>query len=298
MLINASTLRTLNTSFSAAYQGAFDGVKPLYTRVAQVVPSSTRSNEYGWLNQLPRIREWLGARVVQNLSAATYTIRNRKFESTIAVNADDIKDDNVGMYTGVFSEFGLQSANFPDELVWALLKAGFTTPCFDGQYFFDTDHPVIDADGVTVNSVANTDGGSGPAWFLLDTTRMIKPVIFQDREKFRLTAMDQDTDEAVFSRAEYRYGTAGRCNVGYGFWQMAWGSKQTLDATHYAAARAALMSMKGDNGRPLGIVPNLLVTDPTNEGAARKIVVNQFDAAGATNPWAGTAEPLAVPWLA
>ena len=297
MLVNSANLRTLYTGFSTAFQGGFNGVTPLYTRVAQTVPSSTRSNEYGWLGQMPRIREWIGDRVVQNLATQGYTIRNRTFESTIAVLRDDIDDDNLGIYAPLFQEFGRSSATFPDELVWALLLAGFSTNCFDGQFFFDTDHPVLDAAGNVV-SFANTDGGSGTAWFLMDTTRAIKPIIYQSRRPFELTRMDAPTDEVVFNRREYRYGTDGRCNVGFGFPQLAWGSRQTLDAAHYEAARVGLSTMKGDYGRPLGVNGNLLVVPPQLEGAARKLVINDADAYGATNTWKGSAEILVVPWLA
>ena len=298
MLINSANLRTLYTGFSTAFQGGFTGVQPQYTRAAMTVPSATRVNEYGWLKAMPRIREWIGDRVVQNLETQGYTIRNRSFESTIAVSKDDLDDDNLGIYAPIFSEFGRSAATFPDELVWALYKSGFSTFCFDGQYFFDTDHPVLDADGVTINSVANTDGGAGAPWFLIDDSRVIKPVIYQLRRAFDLTRMDAATDEVVFNRKEYRYGTDGRCNVGYGFWQLAWGSKQALDAAHYEAARAALANMKGDYGRPLGVQGRLLIVPPSLEGAGRRLLNSEYAAGGETNPWKGTAELLVVPWLA
>lgn len=297
MILNSSTLRSLYTGFSTAFQAGFAGVTPLYSRVALTVPSSTRANEYGWLGNFPRIREWIGDRVVQNLDTHGYTIRNRTFESTIGVRRDDIEDDNIGIYGPIFSDFGRDSASFPDELVWKHLTDGFATLCFDGQYFFDTDHPMLDETGATV-SYANTDGGAGAPWFLIDASRAIKPIIYQTRRPFDLTRMDAPTDEVVFNRAEYRYGTDGRCNVGYGFPQLAWGSKQTLDVTHYEAARVALATMKGDYGRPLGISGNLLIVGPSNEGKARRLLNNQYAAGGETNQWAGTAELLVVPWLA
>ena len=86
--------------------------------------------------------------------------------------------------------------------------------------------------------------------------------------------------------------------MGYGLWQMAWGSKQTLDKAHYKAAREALMGMKGDHGRPLGLTPNLLVVPPTLEGQALELLNAERDAAGATNVYRNTAELLVVPWLA
>ncbi|GGG30961.1 head protein [Caldovatus sediminis] len=297
MLINSANLRTLYTGFSAAFQDGFAGVQPLYARVATTVPSATRQNEYGWLGQFPRIREWIGDRVVHGLATHDYAIKNKSWELTIAVKRDDIEDDNVGILTPLFQEMGRATAAFPDELVWPLLKAGFTTPCYDGQYFFDTDHPVLDADGNTV-SVSNSGGGSGTPWFLLDVSRPLKPIIFQQRRAFEFRRMDAPTDEVVFDRAEYRYGVDGRCNVGFGFWQLAYGSRQTLDKAAYKAAREALMAMKGDHGRPLGIMPNLLVVPPALEGSALEILNAERDAAGATNVYRGTAELLVVPWLA
>lgn len=299
MLLNSSSLTSLYTGFSTAFQGGFSGVTPQYGRVAQTVPSSTRSNEYGWLGQIPRIREWLGDRVVNNLATHSYTIKNKSFESTVAVDRDDIDDDNIGIYSPLFAELGSNSATFPDELVWALLKSGFSTPCYDGQYYFDTDHPVLAEDGQTVVSVSNSGGGAGDPWFLMDASRAIKPIIYQQRRPFsNLVRMDAPTDEVVFSRKEYRYGIDGRCNVGFGFWQLAYGSRQALDATSYESARVALQTMKGDQGRPLNIRPTLLVVPPALEGVGRKLLNNDLTTGGETNAWKGSAELLVVPWLA
>ena len=110
--------------------------------------------------------------------------------------------------------------------------------------------------------------------------------------------MDNPDDPNVFNRKEFQYGVDGRSNVGFGFWQFAWGSKQTLDAAHYATGRAAIMGMKGDYGKPLGLVPDLLVVPPSLEGAGRQILQSQLVNGGESNQWAGTAELLVVPWLA
>jgi phage major head subunit gpT-like protein len=102
----------------------------------------------------------------------------------------------------------------PEQLIWDLLVAGFSTNCYDGQYFFDTDHPVLDANGATT-SVANTDGGAGAAWFLLDVSRVIKPIILQVRRDFGdIVAKDKVTDDNVFDRNEFVYGVDARMNVG------------------------------------------------------------------------------------
>lgn len=297
MLINSANLRSLYLSFNTAFQAGFAGVAPEWTRIAMEVPSSTREEEYGWLKEFPRVREWVGDRVIHQLASDGYRIKNRDFELTISVDRNDIDDDRIGIYAPMFKEMGRASAAFPDELVMPMLAAGFSTPCYDGQYFFDTDHPVLDANGVP-QSVSNTGGGAGTPWYLLDTTRAVKPLILQKRKAFDFTRMDAATDEVVFERKQYRYGVDGRFNAGYGFWQLAQGSKQTLDATNYAAARAALMGRKGDYGRPLGIKAATLVVPPSLEEAGRKLLNSEYASGGETNPWKGTAELFVASWLA
>jgi len=59
-------------------------------------------------------------------------------------------------------------------------------------------------------------------WYLLDTTRVIKPIILQVNKDIDFTAMDNPNDEAVFMRAAYRYGVDAEHNAGYGLWQLAY----------------------------------------------------------------------------
>jgi len=300
MILNATNFRSLYISYSAAFTNGLGMAASTYERIAMRVPSTTRTQEYGWLGQMPRVREWIGERVIQGLNTYGYSIRNRPFELTIGVDREDIEDDNIGIYTPLFTEMGRATATFPDELVWPLLSAGFVTACYDGQYFFDTDHPVLDANGQIV-SVSNFGGGSGPAWYLLDQSRGYKPMIWQDRKGFEFVRMDAPTDEVVFDRKQYRYGVDGRCNAGFGFWQIAYASKQPLDSVGYAAARSAMSSQRGDYGRPLGLLAGakpLLVVPPSMEFQARTLINAERDTAGATNVWRDTAEILMTPWIA
>lgn len=298
MIISSDNLNKLRVGFNAAYKrGLMGTAAKVSARITTRVPSTQKEQRYGWLGKLPSVREWIGDRVVQSISEADYSIKEKKWELTVGVDKDDIETDNLGLYATLFEAIGESAGVKPEELIWALLLAGFNTNCYDGQYFFDTDHPVLDANGATI-SVANTDGGAGAAWFLLDVSRVIKPLILQVRRDFgEIVAKDKVTDDNVFDRNEYVYGVDARMNVGFGFWQQAWGSKQTLDPAHYETGRTALIGMKGDYGRPLGINPNLLIVGPSNEKAARNIVASQLVNGGETNPWAGTAEVLVVPWL-
>lgn len=297
MIINTATLSALRVSFQQDFKNGLGMAATMKDRVATTVPSSTGQNVYGWLGKVPSMRQWVGARVIQNISEASYALANLPYELTIGVDRYDIEDDNLGVYAPLFAEMGASVAANEEILLWGALKNGFSTKCYDGQNFFDTVHPVLDANGAVTN-VANTDGGSGTPWFLLATNRPIKPLLFQSRKAPEFVSKDKITDDNVFNERVFQYGVDARYNVGYSFWQMAWGSKQTLNSANYATARAALTGMKGDYGRPLGIVPNLLVVPPALEQAGRQLLNSEYGTGGVTNEWKGTAELLVVPWLA
>jgi phage major head subunit gpT-like protein len=235
---------------------------------------------------------------VNNLTAHSFTIVNRKFEATVAVARTAIADDRLGIFKPLFAEMGGDAKRHPDELIFALLAAGFEQSCFDGQSFFDADHPAELEPGTTPVSVSNVQAGSGTPWFLLDTSRSVRPLIWQTRENYEFQAITQSSDHHVFLNDEYIYGVRARVNAGFGLWQLAFGSKATLDATNYAAARASMMGFKSDGGRVLGVTPTTLVVPPALEGAARKLLNSEFGEGGATNEWKGTAELIVTPYLA
>jgi phage major head subunit gpT-like protein len=141
MDITPAALRALQTQFSGLFQSGYDSVEPFYQQVATVVPSSTKSNTYGWMASIPGMREWIGERVVNNLAAHDFTIKNKRFENTVGVDRDDWEDDNLGVYKPMFTMLGYEARKFPDDVIVALLKTGHAALCFDGQNFFDTDHP-------------------------------------------------------------------------------------------------------------------------------------------------------------
>lgn len=292
MIINQAALTAIYKSFQTIFNEAFSGAESVWQRVAMRVPSMTSEEIYAWLGAFPKMREWIGDRVIKNLALSNYNIKNKDWEDTISVEANHIKDDRIGLYSPLMTEMGRAASSQPDELVFAVLALGLTQLCYDGQYFFDTDHPV----GAGV--VSNYGGGAGTPWYLLDTSRAIKPIIFQDREAVSFVALDNPTDQNVFFKNKYIYGSYRRNNAGFGLWQLAYASKDTLNATNYGNARAAMMSFKSDEGKPLGVKPTLLVVPPTLESAGQALLNKEYDAAGASNPWYKTAELLVTPWLA
>lgn len=295
MILNAANLSILNQSFSAAFQLGLGGAQPMWGQIATLIPSTTAEQKYAWLGKFTKFREWIGERQYQNLAQHDYAVKNKTWENTVTVTRDEIEDDHYGIYKPVIQQLGQDAAEHPDELVFSLLKAAFTTPCYDGQYFFDTDHPV-GPPGKQV-SVSNFQGGSGTAWYLFDTTKVLKPLIYQKRRDYAFQSKTNLSDENVFKQNEFVWGADGRGNVGLGLWQLGYGSKEALSTSSYADARAAHQSLVGDNGKPLVIRSSELWVPPSLEQEALEVVQAERLANGATNVMRNLSKVVVCPWL-
>lgn len=294
-ILNRQSAQALYTAFKANFQNGFSGVSPLWQQIATRVPSTTSKEMYAWLKDLPGLREWLGDRQVVQLAQEGYELTNRKFEQTVAVKIDDLEDDTYGTYKPLFEMMGHSAASLPDELVFDLLLKGFTEKCFDGEAFFSANHPVGNTG--KVKRVSNIQSGSKAPWVLLDTTRPLKPFIYQERKAPEFVAMDEVSDETRFMQGAVRYGTDARAAAGFGFWQMAFGSQKDLSTENFNSAYAALAAMRGDGDRPLGIKPTVLLVGTTNRAAANEVVAVQTLASGASNPNYQAVEVIVTPWL-
>lgn len=276
---------TYNTAFTAGMQAAGQRVSaedPTLEEIAMVAPSSGAAAIHAWLDAVPAMREWVGDRHIQNLKSDKLTVVNLPYEATVSVKADDIADDQYGLYTPLIQAMGNNAASLWMELAITALTSNGTWA--DGVTFFKTDRTYGDqtinntttsalaeatfeaaiqamqsfkasngqplevapryivvgpklrktAWDLVVNSLKSAGSSKGGAlqnhlqgivelrvsrrlvgtyddyWFVLGEQAGIKPVYVQQRKLPMLTRMDAPTDESVFMRNEYRYGTHAR----------------------------------------------------------------------------------------
>lgn len=282
--VTPDLVKSLFTGFAKNFKEGLAKAPSQYTAIATVVKSTTASNTYGWLGQMPGLTEWVGDRTLTAIQSHGYAIVNKKWASGVEIQRTDIEDDNVGIYSPLIEELGRAAAEKPDELVFAALKAGFTTECYDKQYFFDTDHPVgANVDGTSPKSVSNiTDDSTGVtadnAWYLLDCSRSLKPLIYQERKAPTPARITDVNDEKVFMKDTFTYGVDSRSNVGYAFWQMAHAVKGKLTAENLWKAISAMRAVRGDGDKRLGIKPTHIVVPPSLEKEAVRLLEREFRA--------------------
>ena len=62
-------------------------------------------------------------------------------------------------------------------------------------------------------------------------------------------------------------------------------------------ARKRMLSVRSDEGRPLGIMPNVLLVGPSNSDLARDIVLAEKTDGGKSNTDYKLVDIVEVPWL-
>lgn len=236
MLINKEAVSAIFTNFLALFNKAFDGAPSQWEQTAMKVPSSGVRNEYAWVELFPKMRKWLGDKVIKSLKAHGYTITNEEWEATIGVKKRDIETDNLGVYEPAVRSAGYSAKQLPDEIISDLKNNGFASLCHDGQYFYDSDHPIESSDGS-----ASTFSNLGTA--------------------------------------------ALSC------------ASKALAVASYGAARAAIMAFKDYEGRPLGLMPDVLEVPPALEATAKVLLEADKLDDNSPNPFKGTARLIVNPRL-
>lgn len=297
MILNDQNVNALQQGFNAAFMQGLGSAAPTWNQVAMRIPSTTKAENYGWMKDLPGMREWIGRRQINNLSGAVAQLVNKHWEHTIGVDRDDFEDDQLGIYTTQVQMQGEIASTQPDEMVWTLLPKGFTVAGFDGQPFFDADHAGYNTSGNEV-SWSNVQTGSGSPWFLMDLSRsFMKPLIFQDRQAPRYAMLNRPTDWNNFMDRELLFGVDSRNISGFGFHQLAFGSKADLDATNFQAARLALATQHRPDGSKLPVKATHLVVGESNRAAAEALLLKEFLTGGESNTNYKAVELIVNPWL-
>jgi len=125
---------------------------PWVGRLAYRIDSNQASEDYKFLGMSPVMREWVGGRAAKGFRSNGINVANRVFEATVEIDMDDIRRDKTGQFLARIDELPGQAQRHRARLLTDLIIAGESTTCYDGQFFFDTDHSEGDS-GVQSNDL-------------------------------------------------------------------------------------------------------------------------------------------------
>ena len=109
-------------------------------RVAMRMTSTQATEDYAWMGTAPALREFIGGRTPAELRELSFSISNKDYEGSIRIQSKDMRRDKLGMIQVRVNQLADRANDHPAKLLSTLLLNGASTLCYDGQYFFDTDH--------------------------------------------------------------------------------------------------------------------------------------------------------------
>jgi phage major head subunit gpT-like protein len=107
--------------------------------------------ELSWLGAAPQVREWVDEKRPQGINKFDWAVYVKRFEASIEVDIDAIKDGIGNQYDSRIQEMAQNASRHRYNLISELIKEGESAKCYDNQYFFDTDH-----DGSQSNLLSGT----------------------------------------------------------------------------------------------------------------------------------------------
>lgn len=281
MQITIAALEAFRTGFNKRFTAGQGKAKPKASVLATPVSSSTKTETYGFLGDLPAFREWVGDKRIKSLDEKAYVLLNRPYEVSVGIHKHKIADDNLGMYGSMFEGWGQEAEMWPDRLLFDALARGISSPCFDNQNFFDTLHPNFDEAGTTYSNTNNANQVN--PWYLVDASKPLKPLVFQEREKPHFWMCTDPTDTHVAKTGEFLCTGEARGAAGYTMPYLAYRSTATLNEANFVAARDAMAAYVDSAGDPRGIVPTHLVHGVSNRAAAENLIKKMNLAGGESN---------------
>jgi phage major head subunit gpT-like protein len=139
-IVSSDISRLLEAGLKTIFFEAYEKTSAYYEKIATVVPSTRDREVYAWLGSLPRMREWTDERVPKGLLEHEFTIINKNWELSIAIDRNALDDDQYGQIKARVAQMGEEAARHIDEIVFGLLSEGIDLPCYDGKNFFSDEH--------------------------------------------------------------------------------------------------------------------------------------------------------------
>lgn len=142
---------------------------PWINPISMYVKSDQESETYAWLGMAPTLREWIGGRNAKGFKENGIEIKNKHFEATLEVLVRELRRDKSGQVMIRIRELARRANTHWASLLSTLIINGESTVCYDGQYFFDTDHS--EGDSGTQSNDLSVDISTLPALVHGSTTQ-------------------------------------------------------------------------------------------------------------------------------
>jgi len=103
--------------------------------------STSDSEKYGWLGEVPQMREWKDERQLSGIKDYNYSIPNVDYEATLKVSKNVMEDDQLGAVKIRIADLAARAKTHPRQLLFDQLALGVSALGYDGVPYFSASHP-------------------------------------------------------------------------------------------------------------------------------------------------------------
>jgi phage major head subunit gpT-like protein len=128
----------VKTEFSAAYVKAQESAD--WKEIASELETTLPIQEYAWLGRGAIMKPFVDEAEDQSVREDTYTLADTIYKGNLAIQRKTIEDDQYAEIMRRARDLGQEPVRHWNELAYLGLALGFTSTCYDGQYFFNSSH--------------------------------------------------------------------------------------------------------------------------------------------------------------
>lgn len=139
---NVQEMRAVSRNVRGIFYDAMKGspTHPILSKIFFIIQSNALIEKFVMMRGAPKMRHWTGDRQASALSAQSFQIEKKDWESTITITRDDLQHDRLGLIRPQIQELARAYPRHLVDYVVDLLPGAFSRLGYDGQYFLDTDH--------------------------------------------------------------------------------------------------------------------------------------------------------------
>lgn len=161
-MIDAKELNAIEKLVREEFGGAFMGAPTSYQLFTTEISDTENTSWFEWIGALPRVKEWVGNRQIEQMKQYDYSIKSKNWELTILQNYaklfDKSKTKLAAMTKQKVAGLGQQfRQDYPAETIISALEAGTVNLAYDGIPFFSNASGVRTIDNLAAGSGTTVD---------------------------------------------------------------------------------------------------------------------------------------------
>lgn len=109
-------------------------------KIAILLPTNQETENHKWVGFSTAVRQWVGERQAKGLKVNGVSLTNVLYENSMNLSVEDVRRDKTGQIQIRIDELVDGMIGDWAPLLTTLIQNGESTACYDGQFYFDTDH--------------------------------------------------------------------------------------------------------------------------------------------------------------